>query len=76
LPCCACANATARAAKIINPEDNDIAALAVGSIAPCLSAPWWEEVLYRGFMLPALTLYLPRSVAVPASAVLFAVRFL
>ncbi|KAG5175528.1 hypothetical protein JKP88DRAFT_338282 [Tribonema minus] len=63
-------------AKIINPEDNDLAALAVGSIAPCLSAPWWEEVLYRGFMLPALTLYLPRSMAVPVSAVLFAAHHL
>ncbi|CAB1097194.1 unnamed protein product [Ectocarpus sp. CCAP 1310/34] len=34
--------------KIINPENNDIAAMAVGSIAPCMTAPWWEEVLYRG----------------------------
>lgn len=34
--------------KIINPENNDVAAMAVGSIAPCISAPWWEEVLYRG----------------------------
>ena len=34
--------------KIINPENNDVAAMAIGSIAPCFSAPWWEEVLYRG----------------------------
>jgi membrane protease YdiL (CAAX protease family) len=58
---------------MINPEDNDIAALAVGAIAPCVCAPWWEEVLYRGFMLPALTLFMPTKVAIPVSAVLFAV---
>lgn len=34
--------------QMINPEDNDVAAMAVGSIAPCITAPWWEEVLYRG----------------------------
>ncbi|CAM9502816.1 unnamed protein product [Discosporangium mesarthrocarpum] len=58
--------------KIINPENNDVAAMAVGSIAPCVTAPWWEEVLYRGFLLPALTLYLPLALAVPTSAALFA----
>jgi len=30
--------------KMINPEDNDLASMAVGSLAPCVSAPWWEEV--------------------------------
>ncbi|CAM9421690.1 unnamed protein product [Ectocarpus sp. 6 AP-2014] len=58
--------------KIINPENNDIAAMAVGSIAPCMTAPWWEEVLYRGFLLPALTLYLPLKAALPAGSFLFA----
>jgi membrane protease YdiL (CAAX protease family) len=59
---------------MINPEENDGLAMLVGSIAPCVTAPWWEEVLYRGFLLPALTLYLPLHYALPASAVLFAVR--
>ena len=63
------------AAKMINPEDNNVLAMAVGSIAPCVTAPWWEEVLYRGFLLPALTLYLPIQYALPASAILFAVSF-
>ena len=40
--------------QLINPEHNDLAASIVGCIAPCISAPWWEEVLYRGFMLPAM----------------------
>ena len=30
--------------KMINPEDNDLASMAVGALAPCVSAPWWEEV--------------------------------
>ncbi|CEM21913.1 unnamed protein product [Vitrella brassicaformis CCMP3155] len=60
--------------KMINPENNDILALAVGSIAPCVSAPWWEEVLYRGFTLPALSVFMPPWVALPVSAVLFAVH--
>ena len=29
---------------MINPEHNDLRALAMGAIAPCVSAPWWEEV--------------------------------
>ncbi|CAM9423035.1 unnamed protein product [Chrysoparadoxa australica] len=61
-------------AKMINPEDNDLLAMGVGALAPCVSAPWWEEVLYRGFLLPSLTLYMSGklSLAVPVSAVLFA----
>jgi len=43
-------------AKLVNPEGSDIIASLVGYIAPCLTAPWWEEVLYRGFLLPALVL--------------------
>lgn len=31
--------------QLINPENNDFLASLVGYIAPCLSAPWWEEVL-------------------------------
>lgn len=30
--------------QMINPEGNDILAMLVGSLAPCVSAPWWEEV--------------------------------
>lgn len=41
--------------QLVNPENNDILASIIGYIAPCISAPWWEEILYRGFMLPMLT---------------------
>lgn len=41
--------------QLVNPEHNDWIASLVGYIAPCITAPWWEEVLYRGFCLPGLT---------------------
>lgn len=40
--------------QLVNPEHNDIAASIVGYIAPCLTAPFWEEILYRGFALAGL----------------------
>lgn len=41
--------------QLVNPEHNDWLASIVGYVAPCITAPWWEEVLYRGFALPGLT---------------------
>ena len=58
-------------AQLINPEHNDLAASIVGCIAPCLSAPWWEEVLYRGFMLPAMCLHMPFWLSVFTSGIVF-----
>jgi len=46
-------------AKLVNPEGQDLLASLVGFIAPCLTAPWWEEILYRGFLLPTLVLSAP-----------------
>lgn len=43
--------------QMINPENNDLLALATGAIAPCLTAPFWEETLYRGFLLPVRIWY-------------------
>ena len=57
--------------QLINPENNDVAASLVGYIAPCISAPWWEEVLYRGFMLPALAIHLGYWPAVYVSGIIF-----
>lgn len=62
--------------KLINPENKDRVAMAIGSIGPCVSAPVFEEVLYRGFLLPALACFLPMWAAIPASSVLFAVHHL
>lgn len=57
--------------KLVNPENNHIPSLLVGYVAPCLSAPWWEEVLYRGFMLPALNLHMGLGWSIFLSGILF-----
>ena len=63
-------------AQLINPENNDIWASIVGYIAPCISAPWWEEVLYRGFLLPTLCLFMNFWMAVGMSGILFSIHHL
>ena len=37
--------------QMIAPEGNDLVALLIGAIAPCLSAPLWEEIFYRLVLL-------------------------
>lgn len=39
-----------------------------------MTAPVLEEVLYRGFVLPALLHLMPLALALPASALLFALH--
>ena len=63
-------------AQLINPENNDLWASLVGYIAPCLSAPWWEEVLYRGFLLPVLCLFMNFWMAIGMSGILFSIHHL
>jgi membrane protease YdiL (CAAX protease family) len=63
-------------AQLINPENNDFFASLVGYMAPCISAPWWEEVLYRGFLLPALCLFSNFWMAVFMSGILFSIHHL
>jgi len=46
-------------------------AVALGVLAPCFSAPLFEEVLYRGFLLRALAAYMPIGLAVPVQGMLF-----
>jgi membrane protease YdiL (CAAX protease family) len=62
--------------QLINPENNDFLASLVGYIAPCLSAPWWEEILYRGFFFPALTLFMPVWASVLVSGIIFSAHHL
>ena len=62
--------------QLINPENNDFLASLVGYVAPCLSAPWWEEVLYRGYLLPALGLFMGFWPSVFVSGILFSVHHL
>eukprot|EP00980_Cylindrotheca_fusiformis_P031113 scaffold25830_cov162-Cylindrotheca_fusiformis.AAC.14 len=60
--------------QLISPEFNDWFASVVGYIAPCITAPWWEEVLCRGFLLPALTLQMKYKWAVFWNGVIFAAQ--
>ncbi|GMI08557.1 hypothetical protein TrVE_jg6716 [Triparma verrucosa] len=62
--------------KLLNPETPSIIASIFGYIAPCISAPWWEEVLYRGFMLPALHVLLPLRWSILASGIIFSLHHL
>jgi len=48
------AEAESVVAQLVQPEYNDMAALLTGYLAPCISAPVWEEILYRGFLLAGL----------------------
>lgn len=40
--------------QLVAPEYNDRMASIIGYIAPCITAPIWEEILYRGFLLAGL----------------------
>lgn len=62
--------------KLVKPENNELFAMAIGAIGPCITAPVFEEVLYRGYLLPALTTVMPIRWAIPLSSVLFAVHHL
>jgi membrane protease YdiL (CAAX protease family) len=45
---------TSIVSQLVTPEHNDLMASFLAYLAPCVSAPWWEEILYRGYALPAL----------------------
>mmetsp|Transcript_49411 Transcript_49411/g.122798 ORF Transcript_49411/g.122798 Transcript_49411/m.122798 type:complete len:365 (+) Transcript_49411:46-1140(+) len=55
-------------------EQSDLLPLAIGCVGPCVTAPVFEEVLYRGFLLPALTRFLPLAAALPMHSALFALH--
>ncbi|EGK87764.1 CPBP family intramembrane metalloprotease [Microcoleus vaginatus PCC 9802] len=57
-------------------EGRDNVALAVFFGTAAIAAPVFEEIVFRGFLLPSLTRYLPVWGAIAASAFLFAVAHL
>ena len=61
-------------AQLVHPEGGDRLALALGAVGPCVTAPIFEEVLYRGFLLPALCRFMPLRTALPLHALLFGVH--
>ncbi len=54
----------------------DFVALAMFFFTAAIAAPLFEEFLFRGFLLPSLTRYLPVSGSILASGFLFAVAHL
>jgi uncharacterized protein len=54
-------------------QSKDPAALVLFFLTAAIAAPFFEETLFRGFILPSLTRYMPTWGAVLASSLLFAV---
>lgn len=57
-------------------EEQDPLALGVFFFTAAIAAPVFEEVLFRGFLLPSLTRYVPVWVAVISSSLVFAIAHL
>ncbi|KAK1320536.1 hypothetical protein QJS10_CPA03g00269 [Acorus calamus] len=50
----------------------DPVAMALYAIVVAVCAPVWEEIVFRGFLLPSLTRYMPVGCSILVSAVAFA----
>ncbi|MGC1392939.1 MAG: type II CAAX endopeptidase family protein, partial [Coleofasciculaceae cyanobacterium] len=57
-------------------EGRDNAALLIFFITASVAAPIFEEIMFRGFLLPSLTRYMPVWGAIVASSLLFAIAHL
>ncbi|MGB7440645.1 MAG: type II CAAX endopeptidase family protein [Coleofasciculaceae cyanobacterium] len=57
-------------------EGQDKIALLIFFVTASLAAPVFEEIIFRGFLLPSLTRYLPVWGAIAASSLLFAIAHL
>jgi uncharacterized protein len=57
-------------------EEGDRVALGLFFVTAAIAAPIFEELLFRGFLLPSLTKYVSPSAAIALSALLFAVAHL
>jgi len=57
-------------------QGNDIWSFLIFSTTASIAAPIFEEIIFRGFLLPSLTRYLPAWGAIAASSLLFAIAHL
>ncbi|OKH40376.1 abortive phage infection protein [[Phormidium ambiguum] IAM M-71] len=57
-------------------EGKDLVALGIFFVTAAIAAPIFEEILFRGFLLPSLTRYLPVWGAIVVSSLLFAIAHL
>ena len=51
-------------------------AILIFGLTACVAAPLFEEMIFRGFLLPSLTRYLPVWGAIVSSSLLFAIAHL
>ena len=57
-------------------EGQDIVVLAIFYFTAAIAAPFYEEIMFRGFLLPSLTRYFPLWGAISISSLIFAVAHL
>ena len=57
-------------------EGQDIVGLAIFYFTAAIAAPFYEEIMFRGFLLPSLTRYFPLWGAIAISSLIFAVAHL
>ncbi|RCJ23372.1 abortive phage infection protein [Nostoc sp. ATCC 43529] len=57
-------------------ESQDTVALGMFFFTAAIAAPFFEELLFRGFLLPSLTRYLPVWASITISSLLFAIAHL
>ena len=57
-------------------KSQDTVALIIFFITASIAAPIFEEIIFRGFLLPSLTRYLPVSGAIILTAIIFALAHL
>ncbi|WP_267383024.1 type II CAAX endopeptidase family protein [Cyanobacterium sp. uoEpiScrs1] len=57
-------------------ESQDKVVLAIFYFTASLAAPFYEEIMFRGFLLPSLTRYIPVWAAISISSVIFALAHL
>jgi len=57
-------------------ESQDFVALGIFFFTAAIAAPLFEEILFRGFLLPSLTRYIPVWGSILASSLLFAIAHL
>jgi uncharacterized protein len=57
-------------------ESQDSVALGLFFVTAAIAAPFFEEILFRGFLLPSLTRYVPVWAAILISSLLFAAAHL
>jgi membrane protease YdiL (CAAX protease family) len=57
--------------RVLKPACKKLPGKMIAALAPCVLAPCFEELLFRGFALPAMATCLPRGAAILFSGALF-----